>query len=166
MTDTITSASASAIPRHVPPQPCRSMPQRIDGLRPKRRRNSSASAGRGLAEEALEGPGDLQHLVDRPCPFADGDHEEAARDACALRLRRDRREGEAAWRVAVRESREGDDTTVRREREDVRRLAIGDEEMSGRAERHAVEDTDLAITVERRDEQLTTRTHTGDLRAR
>src|SRR5260370_33578931 len=104
MTDV--STSPSAITRQAPPQRGRSMPQRIDGRRLERRTNSSACGGRGFAEETLEGTGDFQHLVDRPRPFADGDHEEAACNACALRLRRDRREGEAARRVAGPEPRE------------------------------------------------------------
>src|SRR3989475_4983055 len=88
------------------------------------------------SEGRVEGSRDAEDLVDPPGAAIDGDDEQVTGDPARAGLGRDRREREAPRRVAVREAGELDRLPLAVEKEDPRPLAVGDEEMARRADRH------------------------------
>src|SRR2546425_2927821 len=88
------------------------------------------------SEGRVEGSRDAEDLVDPPGAAIDGDDQQAPGDPARAGQGRDRREREAPRRVAVREAGELDRLPVAVEKEDPRPLAVGDEEMARRADRH------------------------------
>src|SRR5262245_15412839 len=82
------------------------------------------SAGAARADQLVERPRDAQHLIDRPRGALDHDDEEVAGDARPLGLGRDGRDGEAPWRIGVREADHVHACAVGGEREHLRGVAI------------------------------------------